>query len=55
MVIFKGKPNGRIAKTEFAPYPAPHRYCCQENAWMDKAVMLAWVEDIVAVCRNGSG
>jgi hypothetical protein len=25
MVIFKGKPNGRIAKTEFATYPAPHR------------------------------
>jgi hypothetical protein len=47
MVIFKGKPNGRIAKTEFATYPAPHRYCCQENACMDKAVMLAWVDDIL--------
>ncbi len=35
MVIFKGKPNGCIAKTEFATYPAPHHYCCQENAWMD--------------------
>ncbi len=48
MVIFKGKPNGRIAKTEFTMYPAPqHRYCCQENAWMDEAVMLAWVGDIL--------
>jgi hypothetical protein len=47
MVIFKGKPNGRIAKTEFATYPAPHCYHCQENAWMDKAVMLAWVDDIL--------
>jgi hypothetical protein len=47
MVIFKGKPNGRIVKTEFATYPAPHRYHCQENAWMDEAVMLAWVEDIL--------
>jgi hypothetical protein len=47
MVIFKGKPNGHIAKMEFATYPAPHRYCFQENAWMDKAVILAWVEDIL--------
>ncbi len=47
MVIFKGKPNGRIAKMEFATYPAPHRYCCQENAWMDEAVMLAWVDDVL--------
>ncbi len=26
MVIFKGKPNGRIAKTEFDSFPAPHIY-----------------------------
>jgi hypothetical protein len=47
MVVFKGKPNGCIAKTEFAAYPAPHRYCCQENAWMDKMLMLAWVDKIL--------
>jgi hypothetical protein len=47
MVIFKGEPNGRIAKKEFARYPAPHSYCCQENAWMDEVVMLAWVDDIL--------
>jgi hypothetical protein len=47
MVIFKGKANGHIAKTEFATYPAPHRYCCQENAWMDEVVMLAWVDNIL--------
>jgi hypothetical protein len=47
MVIFKGKQNGRIAKTEFATYPAPHRYCCQDNAWMGKMVMLAWVDNIL--------
>jgi hypothetical protein len=47
MVIFKGKPNGCIAKTKFAMYPAPHRYRCQESAWMDKAVMLAWVDNIL--------
>jgi hypothetical protein len=44
---FKGKPNGRIAKTEFAMYPAPHHYRCQENAWMDKVVMIAWVDKIL--------
>jgi hypothetical protein len=47
MVIFKGKPNGCIAKTEFVTDPAPHRYRRQKNAWMDKAVMLAWVDDIL--------
>jgi hypothetical protein len=47
MVIFKGKANGRIVKTEFATYPAPHRYCCQDNAWMDEVVMLAWVVNIL--------
>ncbi len=47
MVIFKGKPNGRIANMEFATYPAPHSYRCQENAWMDEVVMLAWVDDIL--------
>ena len=47
MVIFKGKANGRLAKTEFAMYPAPHRYRCQENAWMDEAAILAWVGNIL--------
>jgi hypothetical protein len=47
MVIFKGKPLGRIAKKEFATYPAPHSDCCQENAWMDEVVMLAWVDNIL--------
>jgi hypothetical protein len=26
MVIFKGKPNGRITKTEFANYPTTHQW-----------------------------
>jgi hypothetical protein len=47
MVIFKGKAHSRIAKTEFATYPAPRRFCCQENAWMDKVVVLAWVYNIL--------
>jgi hypothetical protein len=47
MVVFKGKPNGHIAKTEFGNYPATHQNRCQENAWMDEAVMIAWVNDVL--------
>jgi hypothetical protein len=42
-IIFKGKHDGRIARTEFAMYPAAHHYPCQDAAWMDEQVMLAWV------------
>ncbi len=48
MIIFKGKHNGRITRSEFTMYPAGHHYCCQEAAWMDKRVMLAWVEKVLA-------
>jgi hypothetical protein len=47
MIIFKGAPNGRIARMEFASYPTTNHYCCQENAWMDEAMMLAWVEEVL--------
>jgi hypothetical protein len=40
MLIFKGQPGGRITKTEFATYPATHRYQCQANAWMDEVCMI---------------
>jgi hypothetical protein len=48
MLIFKGQPGGRIAKTEFATYPATHRYRCQANAWMDEVCMTAWVNEVLA-------
>jgi hypothetical protein len=48
MIIFKGKHNGRIARSEFTTYPAGHHYRCQEAAWMDERVMLAWVEEVLA-------
>jgi hypothetical protein len=48
MIIFKGKHDGRIAQTEFATYPAAHHYHCQDAAWMDKQVMLTWVEEVLA-------
>ena len=41
MVVFKGKPNGCIEKTEFADYPTTKQCQCQENAWMDEGVMIA--------------
>ena len=52
MVIFKGKPNGRIAKSEFANYPTTHRWRCQDNAWMDEGVMIAWVDEILKTVRH---
>jgi hypothetical protein len=47
MVVFKGKSNGRIAKTEFGDYPATHQCRCQENAWIDEAVMIVWVDNVL--------
>jgi len=47
MVIFKGKPDGRIARNEFSDYPRNHQYRCQDNAWMDEEVMVAWVNDVL--------
>jgi len=44
VVVFKGKANGRIAKTEFGTFPPNNQYHCQDAAWMDEAVMIAWVE-----------
>ena len=47
-IIFKGKHDGRIARSEFETYPAGHHHCCQDAMWMDKHVMLAWVEEVLA-------
>ncbi len=49
-LIIKGKPYGRITKKEFPSgvYPATHFYKCQENAWVDKEVMIAWVNEALA-------
>ena len=47
MVIFKGKSNGRIARKEFHDYPTIHHYRCQDNAWMDEEVMIAWVDAVL--------
>ncbi len=48
MVVFKGQPKGKITRTEFSSYPTTNRYRCQANAWMDEAVMVAWVDEVLA-------
>jgi hypothetical protein len=49
-IVFKGKPDGRIARTEFGTYPPTHHYHCQDSAWMDERVMLAWVDEVLKLC-----
>ena len=48
--VFKEKPNGHNATKEFPSgvSSATHFYKCQENAWMDKEVMIAWVNEVLA-------
>ena len=49
-LVFKGKPNGRIARTEIpsGDYPTTRFYKCQDAAWMDEVVMIAWVNKVLA-------
>ena len=47
LMVFKGKPNGRIVTREFPEFPDGILYTCQDNAWMDEKVMLQWVEKIL--------
>jgi hypothetical protein len=46
-IVFKGKPDGRIARSEFATYPTTHHYRCQDNAWLDERVMMEWVDNVL--------
>jgi hypothetical protein len=48
MLIFEGQTNGFIVRNEFANFPPTHHYRCQPNASMDKAVMVAWVDEVLA-------
>ena len=47
MIVFKGKPKGRIMMLEFPEYPLGMEYACQDNAWMDETVMLQWVDKVL--------
>jgi len=46
MIMFKGKPNGRIQR-EFSSYPEDCLYMVQENAWMDEHIMRDWVHCVL--------
>ena len=47
LLVFKGRPTGRIAQREFPLLPSSIEYACQENAWMDEGVMLKWVRSVL--------
>ena len=46
MMVYKGKPTGRI-QLGFPNYPEGCFYACQERAWMDESVMLAWIDKVL--------
>jgi hypothetical protein len=47
-IVFKGKPDCLIVRREFQMYPTTHHhYQCQDNAWMDNGVMIAWVNKVL--------
>ncbi len=49
MVVYKGTENGTIKKQELPNHKHMCIYETQENAWMDKRVMLHCVEDVLAL------
>ena len=46
MIIFKGKPDGLIARRELPTLDPTSIYACQDAAWMDKRCMLIWVDEV---------
>jgi hypothetical protein len=48
MVVYKGTENGTIKKRELQHHHPTCIYETQDNVWMDKRVMLCWVEDVLA-------
>jgi hypothetical protein len=48
MVVYKGMENGTIKKLELPNHEHMCIYKAQDNVWMDKRVMLRWVEDVLA-------
>jgi hypothetical protein len=47
VLIFKDQPDGRIAGMEFSLFPPTHHYLCQQNTWVNKAVMFVWVDEVL--------
>jgi hypothetical protein len=48
MVVCKGTENGLIKKCKFALHDPMCIYERKDDVWMDKRVMLRWVEDVLA-------
>ena len=50
-IVFKGKRDGRIAREfqnpEKSGFLVDCSYICQDRAWMDEAVMLQWVKEVL--------
>ncbi len=51
-LIFKGEPNGRIAKKELPTFPEMCHYAMQKKAWMDEAMMMKWIEECLHHGKN---
>jgi len=47
MVVYKGTENGTIKKRELQHHHPTCIYETQDNAWMDKRVILRWVVDVL--------
>ena len=47
MLIFKGKPTGRIAKCDKKTWPKHLKYALQDNARMDEECMIQWVDEVL--------
>ena len=58
MIIFKGQPNGRIAREWNNPefgYPEDCEYEVQEKAWIDQVTFLKWIQKVWVDFCTGKG
>ena len=50
--IFNGEQNGRIATKELPMFPEMCHYAMQKKAWMDKAMMMKWIDECLKPWKN---
>jgi hypothetical protein len=48
MVVYQGAPRGCIALRKLPLHPHERHYAMQKKAWFEEAVMLDWVENVLA-------
>ncbi len=46
--MFTGTPDGHITKRELPSLQEDLVYACQKKAWFDEAVMIKWIDDVLA-------